>query len=90
MSVENVQQLDLAGMPLSELNPKLCVVLMLLQNLDLPGGLNDGFRMTLTDSLEGRLMGGNHDGEVRILPRIPLTRGGGDSPFILTRSQFSV
>lgn len=36
------------------------------------------------------MRGGDHDGELRIIPRIPLTSLEGDLAFILTRRQFPV
>lgn len=62
--------------------------------MDQPGGLNNGSRLILTQigwyTLEGRLLGGDHNGELKIIPRIPLTSIEGDLPFILTRKQFPV
>lgn len=94
MSTENLQQIELAGLPSSRLNLKLGVPIMLLRNLDFSSGLNNGSRLILTRigtyTLQGRLMGGDHAGELHIIPRIPLTSVEGDLPFTLTRRQFPV
>lgn len=67
---------------------------MLLRNLDQANGLNNGSRMIISrigrHVIAGHLQGGDHDGELRIVPRIPLTSLEGDLAFILTRRQFQV
>lgn len=67
---------------------------MLLQKLDQPNGLNNASRMIIErvrrQVIAGTLMGGDHDGQMRIIPRIPLTSAEGDLAFILTRRQFPV
>lgn len=94
MSVKSLQQLECAGLLLSKLYLKLSAPVMLLRNLDQTSGLNNGSRLILTRigqySLEGRLLGGDHDGELRIVPRIPLINVKGDFLFMLTRRQFPV
>lgn len=94
MSTENLQQLETPGLPSSKLNLKLGPPVMLLRNIDQLGGLKNGSRLILTRieryNLEGQLLGGNHDGELKIIPRIPLTSVEGELPFILTRRQFPV
>lgn len=94
MSTENLQQIELAGLPSSRLNLKLGVPVMLLRNIDFSSGLNNGSRMILTRigtyTLQGRLLGGDHDGELHVIPRIPLTSIEGELPFTLTRRQFPV
>lgn len=94
MSTENLQQLELAGLPSSRLNLRLGVPVMLLRNMDFSSGLNNGSRLILTRigtyTLQGRLLGGDHDGELHIIPRIPLTSVEGELPFTLTRRQFPV
>ena len=93
-STESLQNIQLAGMPLSKLALKIGAPVMLLRNLDQPNGLNNGSHMiiarVLRRCLEGRLLGGDHDGELRIIPRIPLTSLEGELPFILTWRQFPV
>ena len=94
MSSENLQQLKTAGLSSSKLHLKLGAPIMLLRNIDQPGGLNNGSRLILTRfeqyNLKGRLLGGDHDGELKIIPHIPLTSVEGKLSFILTRRQFPV
>ena len=94
MSTENLQQLEKAGLPYSKLHLKLEVPVMLLRNLDHIRGLNNGSRLILTRigrySLQGQLLGGDYDDELRIISRIELTSIEGDLSFILTRRQFPV
>ena len=94
MSTGNIQQLETAGLPSSNLYLKLGVPAMLLRNIDPSAGLNNRSRLILTRTerynLEGRLWGGAHEGELKIISRIPLTSVEGELPFILTRRQFPV
>lgn len=94
MSVESLQQLECAGLPLSKLQLKLGAPVMLLQNLDQTSGLNNNSRLILTwigqYSLERMLLGGNHNGKLQIISRIPLTSVDGDFSFTLTSRQFPV
>lgn len=78
ISVENLQELECTGMPSSKLHLKLGAPVILLRNLDQMGGLNNGSRMTLTRIGRYSLEGGDPDGELRIIPRIPLTSIEGD------------
>ena len=94
MSSENLQQLETPDLPSSKLHLKLGAPIMLLCNIDQPGRLNNGSRLILTRigryNLESQLLGGDHNGELKIIPRIPLTSVEGELPFILTRRQFPV
>ena len=94
MSTENLQQLETPGLLLSKLNLKLKAPVMLLQNIDQLSSLNNKSRLILTRikcyNLEGQLLRGNHDGELKIILRIFLTSVKGELPFILTRQQFPV
>ena len=93
-AAESLEQLRPAGLPLSKLAIKVGAPVMLLRNLNQTDGLNNGSRMIVTKigryCLEGRLSGGDHDGQLRIIPRIPLSSVEGDLSFILTRRQFPV
>lgn len=50
---------------------------MLLRNMDRCGRLKNGSRMILTRfgqySLQGRLLDGDHDGDLHVISRIPST-----------------
>lgn len=94
MLSKNLQQLETPGLPSSKLHLKLGAPIMLLRNIDQPGRLNNESWLILTCigryNLEGQLLGGDHDGELKIIPRIPLTSVKEELPFILTQLQFSV
>lgn len=70
MSSVNLQELEITGLPSSKLHLKLGVPVMLLRHLDQPGGLINGSRLILTQigryTLENRLLGGDHDEELKI------------------------
>jgi hypothetical protein len=67
---------------------------MLLRNLDPSQGLCNGTRLpitcTSTHVLEGRILGGEHDGKPAFIPRITLYSCKSDFTFILARRQFPV
>ena len=92
--MESLQNIQLAGIPLSKLELKVRALVILLRNLDQLNGLNNELLMIITrvlrQCLEGRLLGGDHDGELRIIPQIPLTSLEGELPLILIRQQFLV
>lgn len=94
ISTENLQQLETPGLLSSKLHLKLGAPVMLLRNIDQSGGLNNGSRLILTRigqyNLEDQLLGGDHDGKLKIIPRIPLTSVEGELLFILTQRQFPV
>jgi hypothetical protein len=94
LPVEHLQSLDVASLPPSKLALKVGVPVMLLRNLCPREGLCNGSRMIITSLrnhvLEGRLIGGDFDGELRTIPRIKLSSGEKDLSFTLTRKQFPV
>lgn len=94
MSIKNLLQLELLELPLSQLNLKLGAPVMLLRNMDFLSGLNNWSQIILTRigmyTLQGRLLGGDHDRELHIIPRIPLTSVEGEFSFTLTQRQFPV
>ena len=67
---------------------------MCLRNICPEEGLCNGSRGVVTRllnrSIEIRLLGGDWDGQLRLLPRIMLTSNDDDLPYILTRKQFPV
>jgi PIF1-like helicase len=84
---EFLQGLRPNGFPLSKLNLKVGVPVMVLRNLNVAGGICNGTRMLITRIcsrvLEGHVMGGKHDGEKIWVPRITLRTQKDDLPFIL-------
>jgi hypothetical protein len=83
-----------AGLPLSSLELKVGVPVMLLRNLLPDEGLCNGTRMVVTQlrkhCIQCRLLGGELDGELRIIPRIKLEYKGPELHFTMFRKQFPV
>lgn len=94
ISTENLQQWETPGLSFSKLHLKLGAPVMLLRNIDQSGGLNNDSQLILTRigryNLEGQHFGRDHDGELKIIPRIPLTSVEGELSFIFTQRQFPV
>lgn len=91
---EYLQSIDLASLPPSRLHLKVGVPVMLLRNLCPQEGLCNGSRMVITSlrrhCVEGRLLGGEFDGQLRTIPRIKLASTDDQLPFTLSRKQFPV
>jgi hypothetical protein len=94
LPVKHLQSIDLPSLPPSKLKLKVGVPVMLLRNLCPKEGLCNGSRMVITSlrnhCIEGRLLGGDFDGQLRTIPRIKLSSGEKDLTFTLTRKQFPV
>jgi hypothetical protein len=91
--VEFLRSLNSGSLPPGELTLKIGCPLILLRNLAPAAGLCNGSRMILLRMsnrvLEARLVGGDHDGEIVLIPRISLTPSNTtDFPFKLCRRQF--
>ncbi len=95
-SVEFLRSLKASGLPPGELHVKIGCPLILLRNLDHTRGLCNGTRMVLLRMtnrvLEVRLIGGDHDGEIALIPRIGLNPSAASTGFTfkLRRHQFPV
>jgi hypothetical protein len=93
-SVEYLNTLQPAGLPLYRLALKKGCPLMLLRNLAPADGLCNGSRMILLNMtrrvLEVRLLGGEHAGKTAFIPRISLTPPSTEVPFKMQRRQFPV
>lgn len=68
---------------------------MLLHNINARIGLCNGTRLRITRLgrliLEGAILGGQFDGQIRVIPRLKLSTSPiDDYPFILTRKQYPV
>ena len=94
LPVEHLQSIDLPSLPPSKLALKVSAPVMLLRNLCPKEGLCNGSRMIVTSlrnhCIEGRLLGGDFDGQLRTIPRIKLSSGEKDLTFTLTRKQFPI
>lgn len=93
--VEFLRSIESSSLPPGELNLKLGCPLILLRNLAPSRGLCNGTRMILQRMsdrvLEVRLVGGDHDSEIALIPRITLTPPStADFAFKFNRRQFPV
>ena len=81
-------------MPPHRLSLKKYTSIMLLRNLDPPGGLCNGTRLIVRDFtnrvIDGEIATGVHKGKRVFIPRIILTSSEFELPFILRRKQFPV
>lgn len=93
---EFLQTLNPSGLPPSDLQLKVGCPLILLRNLCPASGLCNGTRMILVRMsrrvLEVKLMGGEHDGSLALIPRITLSPSEAQTgfAFVLKRRQFPV
>jgi len=77
--IELLQSFNASGLPLSCLSLKKGCPIIILRNLDPKHGLCNGTRATVMNQnlnshvLEVQLMGGDHDGEIALIPRITLS-----------------
>ena len=94
--VEFLHSLNASGLPLAHLQLKVGSPIIILRNLDPKRGLCNGTRATILRMsnrvLEVRLLGGGHDGEMALIPRISLSPSiqGANFSMKLTRRQFPV
>ncbi|GJU97120.1 DNA helicase [Tanacetum coccineum] len=92
--VEYLNTLTFAGLPPHRLELKVGAPIILLRNLNIPGGLCNGTRMIVTQLLskviEARIITGTRISEKVFLPRIPLINRDLQLPFIFKRKQFPV
>lgn len=91
--VEFLRSLNSGSLPPGELTLKIGCPLILLRNLAPARGLCNGSRMILVRMsdrvLECRLMGGDHNGDIVLIPRITLTPSdSNDFTFKFSRRQF--
>ncbi|KAH0608965.1 uncharacterized protein H6S33_001193 [Morchella sextelata] len=94
LPAEYLQSLNPAGIPPSELKLKIGAPIILLSNPYPKQGLYNGTRMTVTKMarhcIEVRILGGDFDGQIKIIPRIKLSTTEEELSFILTRKQLPI
>lgn len=93
--VEFLRSLNSGSLPPGDLSLKVGCPLILLRNLSPARGLCNGTRMILLRMsdrvLEGRLVGGDNDGDTVLIPRISLTPSNStEFAFKFCRRQFPV
>jgi len=93
--LEFLRSVNSSGIPPGELSLKVGCPVILLRNLAPSQGLCNGTRMVVTKLgervLEVRLIGGDHDGTIALIPRISLIpMDSGDISFKFRRRQFPV
>lgn len=94
--IEHLRSLNSSGLPPGELKLKSGCPLILLRNLAPAQGLCNGTRLLLRKIcnrvLECSILGGEHDGDVVLIPRIKLTpsTNNSDYSFVIKRTQFPV
>ena len=94
--VEFLHTLNASGLPIAHLRIKIGCPVIILRNIDSKRGLCNGTRATILNItnrlLEIRLIGGDHAGEIALLPRISLSPSitGMDFAIKLNRRQFPI
>jgi hypothetical protein len=91
---EYLNTLNPPGFPPHRLRLKIGMPLILLRNLNSSQGLSNGTKLRLQGILkhviEVKIIGGDHDGKIVLLPRILLKPKDTDYPFQWVRQQFPV
>ena len=92
---EYLNTIVVSGMPLHRTILKIGAPILLLRNLDPPGGLCNGTRLIITALgervIEGKILTGTHAGKAAFIPRISLdTSASSGLPFTLRRRQFPI
>ena len=83
-----------SGLPPSRLNLKVGAPIILLRNLYPASGECNGTRMVITRlgrrCIEARILGGEFNGQLCLIPRIKLTTTKTNLPYILSRRQYPI
>ncbi len=94
--LEFLHSLNASGLPVAHLQLKVGCPVLILRNIDTKRGLCNGTRATVirlsSRVLEVRLLGGDHDGETALIPRITLSPSvtGFDFAIKLKRRQYPI
>jgi ATP-dependent DNA helicase PIF1 len=94
LPVEQLQSIDLPSLPPSQLCLKFGAPIIFLQNLCPQEGLCNGSQMVVTSlqthCIKARLLGGDFDGQLRVIPWIKLSATDNSLGIALSRKQFLV
>ncbi len=94
LPVEQLQSINLPSLPPSQLDLKIGAPVILLRNLCPQEGLCNGSRIVVTSlrtrCIKARLLGGDFDGQLRVIPRIKLSAIDESLGITLSRKQFPV
>lgn len=94
LPAEYLQSINLPSLPPAVLQLKVGAPAILLRNISPKEGMCNGTRLRIIglgrNCIKVTILGGEWDGQVRLLPRIKLTSSEEDLPFILTRKQFPI
>lgn len=94
--IEVLRSLDTSSFPPGELHLKVGCPIILLRNLSPVMGLCNGTRLIVirisTRIIEAQILGGDHNGDIALIPRISLTSQGNSEelPFRIRRRQFPI
>jgi hypothetical protein len=92
--VEFLRTIELPGLPPAVLSLKPGMPVMVLRNIFKSEGLCNGARGVITrllrNSIEVELMGGDFDGQRRLIPRVKLLSGEKELPYTLARKQLPI
>ena len=94
LPVEYLQSFNPPGLPPSKLQLKVGCPVMLLRNLCPTKGLCNGTRISILSigqkCLKVRILGGEFDGNISLLPIISLSTTETELPLVFTRKQFPI
>ncbi|GME79032.1 unnamed protein product [Ambrosiozyma monospora] len=89
---ETLNSFNANGSPQGSLSLKVNCIIMLLRNLNTEQGLCNGTRLKVTrltpSKIQALIMGGDHDQEQTVIPKITLQST--DGGFVFKRKQFPV
>jgi len=92
--IEYLNSLKPKGMPSAVLRLRIGAPVMLLRNLNFEEGMCNGTRFVverlLQRSIVGRILGGDCDGQLRVIPRLLIKSDDKDQSFTLFRNQIPV
>ena len=94
LPIKQLQSIDIPSLPPSQLSLKIGAPVLLLRNLSPRDGLCNGTRMVVTSlqnhCIEARILGGDFDGQLWVIPRIKLNATDSGLAIAFSRKQFPV